>query len=229
MIWYTGHGEKTTGNWVFQDGIISFRDIYALYFDHFRSKPLTIVSDCSYSGSWVKECSSAMDELGIPSCGHHTREAGLLLKVYCSCKENQTALPFVFCQEAVSTDDHKQYLYYASKKIGAWQDTQITSFITIRCSKQPTERCEIPALHSWEDRLSDPELLQLVRGSDRGRPAWHYVRVHSQKFNEFKERTSSGQETINASDFGRVVMSGFGKDPPDDKKHKVELQFSSLL
>ena len=229
MIWYSGHGEKGTGNWVFKDGTISFTDIYALYFDHFRNRPLTVVIDCSYSGSWIRDCAKALDALGIPSCGHHTREAGILLKLYCSCKYNEKASPFLFCQEAISTDDLKQYLYYAAKKIGVWQHTQIVSFVSIRCSKRPTERCELPTMRLWEDRCYDPELLQIVNGNDKGRPAWHFVRVHPQKFNEFKARTASGEETVTVSDYGTVLMSGLGKGPSDEQKGKVEIEYGSLL
>ena len=70
LIWYTGHGEKATGNWCFKVGVISFEDLFALYMDHFRGKVLTLVCDCSYSGSWVEQCAMKLDEIGIPSCGH---------------------------------------------------------------------------------------------------------------------------------------------------------------
>uniref|UniRef100_A0A1X7VFE7 Uncharacterized protein n=1 Tax=Amphimedon queenslandica TaxID=400682 RepID=A0A1X7VFE7_AMPQE len=53
---YTGHGEKDTGNWCFKDGVISFNDIFELYINHFKGKPLSITSDCSYSGNWINEC-----------------------------------------------------------------------------------------------------------------------------------------------------------------------------
>ena len=41
-LWYTGHGERGTGNWCFKDGVITFEDIFGLYMDHMRGKRLTI-------------------------------------------------------------------------------------------------------------------------------------------------------------------------------------------
>ena len=69
--------------------------------------------------------------------------------------------------------------------------------------------------------------LFIVRGVDNGKPAWHYVVLFQDKAlrAEFLRKTQgelAGTETINVSDYGNVVESGWGKDPPAEVKKRVE-------
>ena len=52
LIYYIGAGRRGTGDWCFEDGFITFRDIAQLYLrasHNFKGRVLTIVSDCSYT------------------------------------------------------------------------------------------------------------------------------------------------------------------------------------
>ena len=54
MLYYTGHGEKETGNWCFADGKISIEEILGM-----RPKGTAypmIFSDTCYSGHWANFC-----------------------------------------------------------------------------------------------------------------------------------------------------------------------------
>lgn len=229
LIWYTGHAEKATGNWVFKDGVISFQDIFALYLDHFRSKSLTLICDCSYSGQWVRKCAALLDDIGIPSCGHHTKESGLLLKVFCACNEDQRANLHLFIQDAVSVDNDREHCwFYLSKQLIAGQSTCGVSFVDIRCSKKLYEECEVqdPGF-TWKDRLFTGSLVFLVRGTDRGRNAWHYVLVDKEKESDFSAKVKTG--TIDVANFGKVLHSGWGKDPPDSMRRKIKMRFGTFV
>ena len=83
MLCYIGPGKEGTGDWCFSDGFISFNEIMGLYMinQYFRGKALTIISDCSYSGSWVRKAMAFMDEQGVGPCGHVAREKRILVKV----------------------------------------------------------------------------------------------------------------------------------------------------
>lgn len=62
----------------------------------------------------------------------------------------------------------------------------------------------------------DPkERLFLVRGKDRGRPAWHYVTVEKPLLGLFHKRTNGGK--LDVADFGIVLESGWGENPPEWK------------
>ena len=120
LIWYTGHGEKTTGNWVFEDGCIKFEDIYKLYKLNFKGHYLYIVTDCCYSGSWVVECARLLDRDGI-SCGHAAKRERIFIKVFASCLPKELASDkfYVECQGArlhTRSDDHRKTIIFAQHR-----------------------------------------------------------------------------------------------------------------
>ena len=90
LIWYTGHGEKGTGNWVLEDGCLKFEDIYNLYKRFFKGRYLYIVTDCCFSGSWVEKCADLLDRDGI-KCGHEAKHDQIYLKVFASCLPSEQA------------------------------------------------------------------------------------------------------------------------------------------
>ena len=53
----------------------------------------------------------------------------------------------------------------------------------------------------------------LVRGKDKGRAAWHYVLVKKHLLGLFLKRVKGGR--VNVADFGDILRSGWGKDPPE--------------
>ena len=222
-MWYTGHGERGTGNWCFKDGVITFENIFGLYMDHFRGKRLTIISDCSYSGKWVRDCAKKLDEIGIPSCGHHMREQKILLKVFAACEEHQEATISVFVK-AVEVKDGRCLYPGNGQQLDSGQKSRIGDFRSIRCHKKSSEPCEIRPSHTtWENRLFKGRFVYLVRGKDRGKPAWHYVLVDEDKVEDFKTKVATGN--IDVADYGKVLSSGWGEDPPEEKKRMIDMQF----
>ena len=194
--------------------------------DCLRWKRLTIVSDCSYSSNWINDCIAKLDELDIPSCGHHTREQGILLKIFCSCEANEEATVMAYINEAVELNKEGGFIYYFGKKLSSEQTTSHGNFSSIRCGKFADEQCEIST--SWEDRLTGKQkYVYLVRGKDRGREAWHYVLVDKDKLDDFKAKIATG--TIDVAEYGKVLCSGFGKDPPKDIERMIDLQYMPIV
>ena len=102
-----GAGRRDTGDWCFEDGFITFRDIAQLYLkasQNFKGRVLTIVSDCSYSGCWVRDCMEFFDEQGVQPCGHKAREKGMIVKVFASCKSYQVPTEYRYLVSGVSND-----------------------------------------------------------------------------------------------------------------------------
>ncbi len=59
----------------------------------------------------------------------------------------------------------------------------------------------------------DPnDRLYLVRGKDRGKPAWHYVMVEKPLLGLFLKRSNGG--SLDVADFGTILNSGWGVNPP---------------
>ena len=154
LIWYSGHGEKNTGNWCFHDGVITFQDIFCLCVDYFRGKQLTINCDCSYSGNWIRDCAKALDVLRIPPCGHHTRENGLSLSIWTSCGANEESEALCFIKEANIFDEtNKGVFTFSNLELSSKQTTKWGDFRKIRCNKGSKEKCEIDTTFTWEEHI----------------------------------------------------------------------------
>ena len=61
--------------------------------------------------------------------------------------------------------------------------------------------------------------IYLVRGKDRGKPAWHYVQVEKVLLPLFLRHTNGGD--LDVADFGLVLKSGWGKDPPENVQKNI--------
>jgi len=65
-----------------------------------------------------------------------------------------------------------------------------------------------------------PELIFLVRGKDvSGQRAWYYVLVDRNKRDVFSAR--NGAASVNLTDYGRILYSGFGENPPRETKEII--------
>ncbi len=67
-------------------------------------------------------------------------------------------------------------------------------------------------------------LLYLVRGKDRGKPCWHYILVDKLKHEMFKIRVKS--DFIELTDYGQVLESGWGENPPEEVAARIKKEYS---
>ena len=80
-------------------------------------------------------------------------------------------------------------------------------------------------MSSFADKFSKSkgEFVYLVRGKDKGRPAWHYVLVEKLKLPIFLKKTNGG--TVDVSEYGKILYSGWGENPPEDIVKKIEEEY----
>ncbi len=91
------------------------------------------------------------------------------------------------------------------------------------------QRSRVPSYSSgytWQ-KHNQAQRIFVLRGKDKGRAAWHYLLLvdDDKTIDRFKELTQgehAGENTISVDDFGQVLKSGWGKDPPDDVKQWIE-------
>ena len=194
---------------------------------HFKGKSLSITSDCSYSGNWINDCAKRLDEMNVPSCGHHTREHGLLFQIFTSCQLSEEATALCYINEAVRySEADKAVLFWTSKTLTSGQNTMHTDFKDICCSKPADKSCDADSDCTWNDHIKS-RLLFIVRGKDNGRPAWRYVLVDEEKLNDYNAQVATG--TINVANYGRVLESGWGKDPPEDIVRKINSRYGTFF
>ena len=134
LIWYTGHGEKETGNWVFEDGCLKFKDIYCLYKKYFKGRYLYIVTDCCYSGAWVVECARLLDKHGI-KCGHGAKRKRVYIKVFAACLPGEPAYDkfYTKCKgvKLHKHDDHSKSIAFAEHQELQWKSPSKGSQTTL--------------------------------------------------------------------------------------------------
>ena len=79
-------------------------------------------------------------------------------------------------------------------------------------------------------KQNSTERFNLVCGKNRGRADWHYVLVKKHLLGLFLKRVKGG--VINVADFGDILRSGFGQDPPEGTTDKIlkeyEYQFQEI-
>ena len=61
--------------------------------------------------------------------------------------------------------------------------------------------------------------IYLVRGKDRGRAAWYHVLAKKHLLGLFLKVTNGG--SLDVADFGDVLGSGWGEDPPEGTRDKI--------
>ena len=67
---------------------------------------------------------------------------------------------------------------------------------------------------------SEADRIFLVKGDDRGRPAWYYVLIldddeKMRLFTEKIQKTNDVERSIDLTKYGQVLESGWGEDPPN--------------
>jgi len=66
-------------------------------------------------------------------------------------------------------------------------------------------------------------VVYLVRGKDDGRLAWHYVLIYPARLESFKRQLVTG--SLDVSDYGDVIESGWGGDPPANVTRAIERDY----
>ena len=153
VIYYIGAGKSNTGDWCFEDNFITFRDIADLYLrasSNFKGQVLTIISDCSYSGCWVRDCMKFLDEQGVEPCGHKAREKGMLIKVLASCKSYEIPTEYRYSVSGAVNENTGEMSFWIAKKLSESQTTVSIDSSHIHCSnKNIHEHCTLQPGKLW--------------------------------------------------------------------------------
>ena len=177
----------------------------------------------------MKACCEYLDGQEILACGHSAHDKGILLKVYTSCKPNEEAATPCFSVRAVCNDKNNgTTTYYMNGwKLRENQHTYGIDFTSVQCKKMIDEPCALSPEFTWQ-RRDESERIFLVRGKDRGREAWHYVLLvdDEETIKQFREKIASG--TVDVANYGSVLKSGWGKDPPNEVVDWIDKSYKAI-
>jgi len=110
-----------------------------------------------------------------------------------------------------------EYAEYARHRIAAFQE-----FTRTGCELEPNPRVDAKVVDLLDaDALS--RVIMLLYGSmDYGGPFWCYVAIKPSKFDAFKEAEAAHTiDLINFDDFGEVIVSAEGQEPPPEVTAKI--------
>ena len=201
-----------------------------LYTQHFRGRVLNITSDCSYSGSWVREAMAFMDEQGVGPCGHVAKEKGILVKVFASCLANEVPAELAFSTHGIANIPNTGRMTfngpgYRGDEIHDGQHCSWFEFTEVRCQNKIDQPCTMAPGSTW-DQWDTAEMIRLVKGEDRGFAAWHYVRLRDEDTRKaFDEKTATSGTSIDVALYGQVLKSGWGIDPPGSVAKEIEEKY----
>ncbi|CAI8045980.1 hypothetical protein GBAR_LOCUS25422 [Geodia barretti] len=224
LVHYLGNSEKTTGNWCFKDGTISFQEIFNIYRRHPSVKCLDIQTDCSYSGQWVRKCAKTLDSLHIPPCGHRARENGALVRVFPSCRPDQEAAEPGYSVEGVKVKDDASITH--SLKQLTHQKPLVLNSTKLVCCRGPYSPCPKATFQhlTWENAVDKSTNLQLVQRREGQRDMWYYLLLHraGDVYREEFQSHYRRDPSLRLSDWGYILESGEGCNPPQEVKEKVK-------
>ena len=148
--------------WCFEDGFITFRDIAQLYLranHNFKSRVLTIVTDCSYSGCWVRDCMEFLDEQGVQPCGHKAREKGMIIKVFTSSQSTEIPTEYCFCASGLSNDkDRRMLMFHSIRRQLKTQKMDYVDSSKLRCGSATIyEPCTMSRDYIWKKSNSNSQ------------------------------------------------------------------------
>ena len=184
---------------------------------HFRGRVLTIVSDCSYSGSWVGEAMKFLDEQGVGPCGHVAKEKGILIAVYSSCQSHEIPTKLAFSTHSIRNDKNTgDVAFGVGLRCVKSHDGQHPCGINstqVRCKNKIDQPCTMAPGSTWEKWAIHDRIIQ-VRTYDAGRPAWLCLLLvdDDETLNFLFENPS----TVHFSDYGMVLTRGLGPPPDHD-------------
>ena len=68
-------------------------------------------------------------------------------------------------------------------------------------------------------------MVLVTGGQDKvGRSAWYYVQIEPTKTLQFRNTLKTGQLTL--TDFGKIIYSGFGENPPEEAKRLMKEMYN---
>lgn len=219
-LYYVGAGRKGTGDWCFEDGFITFKDIAHLYLQDFRGRVLSIISDCSHSGGWIRECTTFLDEQGVRPCGHSAKDRGILLKIFASCLSHQVPRQL----------DHSVYTCRNDKNTGFFtmggynsdvQNSICEDFTKVRCG-QPEISSECLCLpqanwHTWSMRS------RIRKVCDRTNNMWIFLLLVDEDETILRFSTA---ESVDIADYGQVLKAGYGQEPSREDYESIMQQYA---
>ncbi len=220
-IWYFGHSEKDTGNWCFKDGTISFDEILDIYRRQQRETLLTIISDCSFSGNFVRRYAEILDNENIPPCGHKTNDT---VRIYSSTRPLQEAQELCYSDRGVEVRRDGDFLFLDTP-LTSQQSTYHGDFTKLVCCGGPMDSCRMDEDMkgwTWTEVVEGKfrHYIYIIKGYQRGRECWYMILLSRDgEYTKYEAEITKGK--IDAHEWGCILYSAIDEQLPRKLIYKV--------
>ena len=173
-----------------------------------------------------------LDEQGVQPCGHKAREKGMVIKVYTSCQSYEIPTEYRYSVSGATNDKNTGVMVFSYKKpLLTTQKTDYIDCSKLHCGSMTIdEPCTLQPHHTWK-KVGEGNRLRIVRGKDQDGLAWHYILLEDDIDiqNNFEAHYAEGGThtgTIDLTNYGKILESGFGENPPNDIKDRIEKEYT---
>ncbi len=145
------------------------------------------------------------------------------MKVYASCQPDQVPSSLMYSARGCENDKNNgTQRVNLQEEISPGQTTLCRDFTEITCSEDIENECALSPDFTFHKRRETDRIF-FVKGTNRGRKAWYCVLLvdDHETIRIFKEKTQGelgGTEDVNLGDYGEVLRSGSGEEPPQEVK-----------
>jgi hypothetical protein len=146
--------------------------------------------------------------------------------VFTSCQSNQVPHRLLYSIRGCGNDKNNGNFLDGSKLAQAQLIKNVDSTYISCKNKSITELCTLKPGDTWHKKSTSGRIFE-VKGEDHGRQAWYFVLLADDqdtidKFKELTQGQNYGKHTIDFNDYGQVLKSGWGEEPPNDVKEWIE-------
>ena len=196
-----------------------------LYMEFIPGCVLGIVSDCSHSGSWVRECMTFLDEQGVEPCGHSARDKGILVVVSTSCLSYQVPRKMAYSVHGIKNDKNTGLcIVQGTPDITPYpitdsQHSISENFTMVRCgARDITAKCQCLPGANWK---AWSVLNRVMTITDSQQWMLFLVVDDDETIAQLKDT-----QFANCENYGEVLMTGKGERPTKEEFHAATEKYT---
>ena len=147
-----------------------------------------------------------------------------MVRVLASCQHNEEAAEPCYSIEGFRVKDNGSVSIH-SRQLSQQKATKLNSTKLV-CCRGPDSPCPKTTFQhmTWENAVDKSITLTLVHRRERGRDMWYYLLLHragDAYLDEFQSQYRRNP-SVRLSDWGYILESGEGQDPPQEVTDKVK-------
>ena len=149
-----------------------------------------------------------------------------MIKLFASCQPDQEAAEPCYSVEGVKFESNGGLVSQIKRLTEQQKPTSFNSTKLV-CCRGPDSPCPKTTFQhlTWENAVDESTTLTLVYRREGDRNMWYYLLLHraGDAYHEEFQSQYRRNPSLRLSDWGYILESGEGQDPPQEVTDKVEI------